>query len=812
MPNKKGTFILWFRETGIKDIPLVGGKNASLGEMFQKLTRKGVRVPNGFSVTAGAYNYFLRESGLRSKIKSILSGLNTRDIRNLQERGHKVRQAILSAHFPKDLEEQIVREYRKLSRLYKMHDVDVAVRSSATAEDLPDASFAGQQESYLNIRGEYNLLDACKKCMASLFTDRAISYRTDKKFSHFDVALSITVQKMVRSDKASSGVMFSIDTESGFRNAVLINASYGLGEYIVKGAVNPDEYYIFKPTLGSSRRPIIGKTLGSKERKLVYSHGGNKSTRDEVVPPEDRHRFALTDDEVLQLAKWAVQIEEHYKKPMDMEWAKDGETGQLFIVQARPETVRSQQDLTVLEDYRLAKRGHVLVTGASVGSKIGQGKVRVLKDPSEFHLFKEGEVLVMEMTDPDVEPVMKKASAIVTNQGGRTSHAAIVSRELGIPAVVGTGSATWDLKTGQEVTVSCCEGETGYVYSGKLKYSVKKTDLKKFKLPTRTKIMIIAGNPELAFTESFIPNMGVGLAREELIIANSIKIHPMALVQYQKLDDAKAKRKIDALTVGYDDKKEYYVDKLSQGIARITAAFYPNDVIVRLADFRSNEYSELIGGYAFEPKNERNPMIGWRGASRYYAKAYLPAFLLELEALKRVRNEMGLKNLKIMVPFCRTVEEGQKVLAIMAEHGLKRGTDGLEVYVMCEIPSNVILADQFAQIFDGFSIGSNDLTQLTLGVDRDSDLVSHVYDENNEAVKRLITQVIAVAKKYKRKIGICGQAPSDYPEFAKFLVEQKIDSISLNSDTVVKTSVALNKMYASSKKRAKKKISPRKRR
>ena len=561
-----------------------------------------------------------------------------------------------------------------------------------------------------------------------------------------------------------------------------------------------------KSKIGKVKSPIIGKTLGSKERKLVYSHGGNKSTRDEVVPPEDRHRFALTDDEVLQLAKWAVQIEEHYKKPMDMEWAKDGETGQLFIVQARPETVRSQQDLTVLEDYRLAKRGHVLVTGASVGSKIGQGKVRVLKDPSEFHLFKEGEVLVMEMTDPDVEPVMKKASAIVTN------HAAIVSRELGIPAVVGTGSATWDLKTGQEVTVSCCEGETGYVYSGKLKYSVKKTDLKKFKLPTRTKIMIIAGNPELAFTESFIPNMGVGLAREELIIANSIKIHPMALVQYQKLDDAKAKRKIDALTVGYDDKKEYYVDKLSQGIARITAAFYPNDVIVRLADFRSNEYSELIGGYAFEPKNERNPMIGWRGASRYYAKAYLPAFLLELEALKRVRNEMGLKNLKIMVPFCRTVEEGQKVLAIMAEHGLKRGTDGLEVYVMCEIPSNVILADQFAQIFDGFSIGSNDLTQLTLGVDRDSDLVSHVYDENNEAVKRLITQVIAVAKKYKRKIGICGQAPSDYPEFAKFLVEQKIDSISLNSDTVVKTSVALNKMYASSKKRAKKKISPRKRR
>jgi len=805
MAQKKHSYILWFKQTGIKDIPLVGGKNASLGEMYQKLTKKGVRVPNGYSVTAGAYNYFLRESGLRSKIKTILSGLNTHDMRNLQDRGHKVRQAILRATFPKDLEDEILAAYHKLSKLYKRRDVDVAVRSSATAEDLPDASFAGQQESYLNIQGEYNILDACKKCMASLFTDRAISYRTDKHFSHFDVALSITVQKMVRSDKASSGVMFSIDTESGFRDAVLINAAYGLGEYIVKGVVNPDEYYVFKPLMGNKFKPIIGKTLGSKERKLVYSSGGNKSTKDLSVPVHAQHRFALTDDEVLQLAKWGVQIEEHYKKPMDMEWAKDGETDQLFIVQARPETVRSQQDMTVLVEYKLSKRGKILVEGASVGAKIGQGKVHIINDPSEFHTFKVGEVLVAEMTDPDMEPLMKMAAAIITDLGGRTSHAAIVSRELGIPAVVGTGHATKELKNGQMVTVSCAEGKTGYVYAGKLNYSIKKTDLRNFKLPSRTKIMMIVGNPDLAFATSFIPNKGVGLAREELIIANSIKIHPMALLHFKKLKDHKAKKQIEELTVGYDDKKEYYVDRLAQGIARITAAFYPNDVIVRLADFRSNEYSELVGGHEFEPENERNPMIGWRGASRYYSKKYLPAFLLELEALKRVRNNMGLKNMKIMVPFCRTIEEGKKVLKIMEDHGLKRGVDGLQVYVMCEIPSNVILADQFSEIFDGFSIGSNDLTQLTLGVDRDSELVSHVYDENNDAVKRMVAQVIQVAKKHKRKIGICGQAPSDYPEFAKFLVEHGIDSIALNPDTVVKTSLAINAMNKKSKTKSKKK-------
>ncbi|OGY90683.1 MAG: phosphoenolpyruvate synthase [Candidatus Komeilibacteria bacterium RIFCSPLOWO2_01_FULL_52_15] len=796
--DRKQRYILWFKETGIKDIPLVGGKNASLGEMFQHLIKKGVAIPNGFSVTAHAYQYFLRETGLRSKIKVILSGLNTGSIKNLQERGHRVRQEILKAKFPKDLEDEIVAAYRELCTVYETHDVDVAVRSSATAEDLPDASFAGQQESYLNIRGDYALLDACKKCVASLFTDRAISYRTDKGFNHFDVALSMSVQKMVRSDRAASGVMFSIDTESGFRDVVLINASYGLGEYIVKGEVNPDEYYVFKPLLKGSYKPIIGKTLGSKERKLIYAEGGNKPTKDRTVSEHDRRRFAITDEEAMQLARWAVLIERHYKKPMDMEWAKDGVSGKLFIVQARPETVVSRRDVTVLEEYKLGQRGKVLAEGAAVGAKIGSGSANIIEHISEIGKFKQGEVLVTEMTDPDWEPIMKKAAAIVTNEGGRTCHAAIVSRELGIPCIVGTGTGTHAVKRGEKVTVSCAEGATGFVYRGQLKFSVKKTDLKDFKLPKKVKIMMNVGDPSSAFADSFIPNEGVGLAREELIINNSIKIHPLALVHFTTLKDHHAKRQIDELTAGYADKEEYYIDKLSQGMARIAAAFYPKDVIMRLADFRSNEYSELIGGRQFEPVTERNPMIGWRGASRYYAKEYLPAFLMELKAIKRVRDTMGLKNLKVMVPFCRTVAEGEQVLGLMGKHGLKRGVGGLEVYVMCEIPSNVILAEEFAKIFDGFSIGSNDLTQLTLGVDRDSELVSHIYDENNDAVKRLISQVIATAKKKKRKIGICGQAPSDFPEFAKFLVREGIDSISLNPDTVVKTSVAINKMSGAS--------------
>lgn len=785
-------FILWFRQTTIKDIPLVGGKNASLGEMYRYLTPKGVRVPNGFSVTAQAYEYFLDKAGVRKQIRSILKGLNTRNITNLQTKGKQVRDVILGAEIPENLQQAILESYHQLSKEFKSSATDVAIRSSATAEDLPDASFAGQQETYLNVRGDKDILIAVKKCMASLFTDRAISYRADKKFNQFGVSLSVTVQKMVRSDKAGSGVMFSIDTESGFQDAVLINASYGLGEYVVQGYVTPDEYYVFSPTLDQGYRPIIGKTLGTKEHKLVYGTG-TQQTKDLVVSDSDRHTFVLTDNEVLQLARWANTIEKHYKKPMDMEWAKDGVTGKLFIVQARPETVKSRMDTTVLEHYHLQEKGKLIFQGASVGEKIASGRVSLIRDIKEIKKFKAGDILVTRMTDPDWEPIMKEAAAIVTDSGGRTCHAAIVSRELGIPCVVGSKVATAKLKNGQKITVSCAEGERGNVYAGLLKFAVTKTSLKRFKLPKRTKIMMNIGDPEQAFVQSFIPNHGVGLAREELIINNAIKIHPLALIHFNSLRDQKAKDMIEKLTAGYSSKTEYYIEKLAQGVGRIAAAFYPKDVIIRLSDFRSNEYSELIGGREFEPE-ERNPMIGWRGASRYYADKYLPAFRLELKALKRVREIMGLKNLKIMVPFCRTIEEGQKVIAIMKQEGLVRGKDGLQLYVMVEIPSNVILAKEFAKLFDGFSIGSNDLTQLTLGVDRDSELVANVYDENNEAVKSLIRQVIRSAKETKTKIGICGQAPSDFPEFARFLMKEGIDSISLNPDTVIKTSLYLNKL------------------
>ncbi len=788
--NKK--YILWFKETTIKDIPLVGGKNASLGEMYRRLTPKGVRVPNGFSITASAYEHFLDETGLRKTIKTLLKGLDTGNITDLQHRGTAVRNAILSEELPDDLKEEILTNYHRLSKEFGMPNTDVAVRSSATAEDLPDASFAGQQETYLNIRGEKDLLEAVKKCMASLFTARAISYRQDKHFSQFAISLSVTVQKMVRSDKAASGVMFSIDTESGFQDAVLINAVYGLGEYIVQGYVTPDEYYVYSKKLDEGFEPIVGKTRGSKERKLIYGKDG-RDTIGVAVPEADRLKFVLTDKEVLLLARWAMIVERHYKKPMDMEWAKDGLTGKLFIVQARPETVKSRMDLTSLSTYELQQKGKLILQGASVGEKIGSGKVSLIKDVKQINKFKEGDVLVTKMTDPDWEPIMKKASAIVTDSGGRTCHAAIVSREMGIPCIVGTKTSTAKLKQGQSVTVSCAEGERGNVYSGILKYEVKTVNLKRFKLPTKTKIMMNIGDPDQAFVQSFIPNHGVGLAREELIINNFIKIHPLALIHFNRLKDQKAKAEIEKLTSGYSSKTNYYIERLAQGIGRIAAAFYPKDVIIRLSDFRSNEYSELIGGREFEPE-ERNPMIGWRGASRYYTPASNPSFKLELKALRRVRDVMGLKNLKIMVPFCRTIEEGKKVQALMKQEGLVRGKDGLEIYVMVEIPSNVILAKEFAKIFDGFSIGSNDLTQLTLGVDRDSELVASVYDENNEAVKTLIRNVIRSAKETKTKIGICGQAPSDFPEFAKFLMNERIDSISLNPDTVIKTSIALNAM------------------
>ncbi len=797
MSTPKLPRIRWFNDISIDDVPIVGGKNASLGEMFRELAGQGVLVPNGFAVTADAYREFLASQGTDRRIVSILARLKLDDIQSLQECGSAIRQTILSAELPAPLQAEIVEAYNKLSEGLE-HGVDVAVRSSATAEDLPDASFAGQQETYLNVRGPQQLLDTCKRCFASLFTDRAISYRHHKGFDHLKIALSIGVQRMVRSDLACSGVMFSIDTETGFRDAVLINAAYGLGENVVQGAVNPDELLVFKPTLQQGFRPILQKRLGSKEFKLIYDVGGGRMTHNVPVPSLERARFALSDDETLQLARWACVIEDHYSQkrgqftPMDMEWAKDGITGQLWIVQARPETVQSQKSTQTQESYRLLEKGDVLVNGRSVGERIGSGSVHVIEDARQLNQFKADDVLVTDKTDPDWEPTMKKASAIVTNRGGRTCHAAIVSRELGLPAVVGTENATSLLKDGQIVTVSCAEGDVGHVYAGQLKFAVEQFDLQK--LPrTKTRIMMNVANPEEAFRLSALPNDGVGLAREEFIINTYIKIHPKALLDYARLTDPAVKADIDRLTVGYADKPQFFVDKLAEGVATLAAAFYPKDVIVRLSDFKTNEYANLIGGQAYEPWEE-NPMLGFRGASRYYDERYRDAFALECRAMQKVRDEMGLRNLKIMIPFCRTVEEGQKVIAEMAKNGLRRGEHGLEVYVMCEIPSNVILAEEFADIFDGFSIGSNDLTQLILGVDRDSEIVAHVFDERNAAVKSMIASVIKRARAKGRKIGICGQAPSDYPEFAQFLVEQGIDSISLNPDSLVKTTLKIAEM------------------
>jgi len=785
-------YVRWFSEIGIRDVPLVGGKNASLGEMYRELKESGVKVPNGFAVTADGYRYFLKSAGLDRSIAQILTGLDTSDIENLRSRGRQIREAVLAALLPADLEAEIVAAYAQLAG-GGGRGVDVAVRSSATAEDLPDASFAGQQETYLNVHGRQALLDACKRCFASLFTDRAISYRVDKGFDQLQIALSVGVQRMVRSDLAASGVMFSLDTETGFRDVVLINAAYGLGENVVQGSVNPDEFYVFKPTLARGFRPIVQRRMGNKEFKLVYDVGGGRMTRNVPVPPEHRARFAITDDEIVALAKSACVIEEHYSKkhgrptPMDIEWAKDGITGELFIVQARPETVQSQATPQRLEVYALKGRGPVLVAGRSVGERIGQGKARVIPDASRLQEFREGEVLVTDKTDPDWEPTMKKAAAIVTNRGGRTCHAAIVSRELGIPAIVGTERATEVLHGAEPITVVCSEGETGNVYAGLLPFTVQKVDLKDLRRP-RTKIMLNVGNPEEAFRLSMIPNDGVGLAREEFIIATYIKVHPLALVHYDRVTDPATRSQIEQITAGYDDKPQFFVDKLAEGVATIAAAFYPKDVIVRLSDFKTNEYANLIGGRQFEPIEE-NPMIGFRGASRYYHPRYRDGFALECRAMKKVRGEMGLTNVKLMVPFCRTVEEGRKVIAELEKNGLKQGDDGLEVYVMCEIPSNVLLADEFCDVFDGFSIGSNDLTQLVLGVDRDSEIVAPIFDERNRAVKTMIANVIEVVWHAGRKIGICGQAPSDHPEFAQFLVENGIDSISLNPDAVLKTTL-----------------------
>jgi pyruvate,water dikinase len=796
--TKEQALILWFEEVNSQDVGLVGGKNSSLGEMIQQLTPQGIKVPRGFATTAYAYRHFIETAGLEEKLRQLLGDLDVNNVENLQKRGKQARSLILNTPFPEDLTHAIAVAYRRLCEYYHPDSpngepaiLDVAVRSSATAEDLPEASFAGQQETYLNVQGVRSVLEACHKCFASLFTDRAISYRHHNGFAHLAVALAVGVQKMVRSDLATSGVMFSIDTETGFKNAVLITAAYGLGENVVQGTVNPDEYFVFKPTLKEGFQPILEKRLGSKTLKMVYEQGGSKLTKNVEVAEPEREKYCLSDKEILLLGDWAIRIEEHYSQlrdtytPMDIEWAKDGLTGELFIVQARPETVQSQKAANILKTYQLQTRSPILATGRSVGAAIGQGKARVIMDVGQIKQFQPGEVLVTNRTDPDWEPIIKQASAIVTNQGGRTCHAAIIAREMGIPAIVGCTEATESIKTGQEVTVCCSEGDVGNVYQGLLPFEIIQTSLDN--LPkTRTKILMNVGNPENVFALASIPVEGVGLARLEFIIANHIKAHPLALLKFDQLTDAGVKEQISELTKLYPDKPQFFIDKLARGMAMIAAAFYPKDVIIRMSDFKSNEYANLLGGKQFEPQEE-NPMIGWRGASRYYDPNYREAFALECRALKIVRDEMGLTNVIPMIPFCRTPEEGEKVLTEMGKHGLKRGVNGLQVYVMCELPSNVILGDQFAQVFDGFSIGSNDLTQLTLGLDRDSSLVAAIFDERNAAVKRMIKLAIETAKAHGRKIGICGQAPSDYPEFAEFLVELGIDSISLNPDSVLKT-------------------------
>ena len=784
-------YIRWFNELTIDDIPLVGGKNASLGEMYRELIPQGINIPNGFAVTAEGYRYLLDEANAWDAMHTALDDLNADDVSDLAKRARLAREIVYAAPLPEVLEQQILGAYRHLQQEYG-DDLSLAVRSSATAEDLPTASFAGQQDTYLNIRGESTLLDACKRCFASLFTDRAIHYRIDQGFDHFKLGLSIGIMKMVRSDLNASGVMFSLDTESGFNDVVFITGAYGLGENVVQGAVDPDEFYVHKPTFAQGYRAVLKRTLGAKKIKMVYSEGRTREpTQNIVTSEEERNRFCISDQDVLTLADYAIKIEQHYSakacqpRPMDMEWAKDGVDGLLYIVQARPETVVSQRNSLMMESYALKNKAEPLVTGHAVGSKIAAGNARIIEHLEQLQDFKPGDVLVADITTPDWEPVMKIASAIVTNRGGRTCHAAIIARELGVPAVIGCENATLVIKSNHFVTVSCAEGDIGKVYPGKLDFEVITTNLSGLERPL-TKIMLNVGNPEMAFKHSFLPNDGVGLARMEFIITEYIKAHPLALIHPERVQDKAVLEQLKRLTGGYEKPEDFFVERLAEGVGTIAAAFYPKPVVVRMSDFKTNEYATLLGGADFEFEEE-NPMIGFRGASRYVHPAYAEGFALECAAMKRVRDQMGLTNVILMIPFCRRVQEAGRVLTALAEQGLKRGENGLQVYVMCEIPNNVILIDEFSKHFDGFSIGSNDLTQLTLGVDRDSAIVADDFDERDPGVKEMIRLAVKGAQRNRRHIGLCGQAPSDYPDMAEFLVETGIDSMSLNPDTVLRT-------------------------
>ena len=789
----RSRYIRFFREISADEVPLVGGKTASLGEMYRTLTPQGVRVPNGFAVTAEAYRDMLTQAGAWEPLRAALAGINVDNIEELARRGRQAREIVYGAPLPETLKRELLAAYAGLRSEYGQ-EVSLAVRSSATAEDLPTASFAGQQDSFLNVRGEERLLDACKRCFASLFTDRAIHYRVDNGFDHLKVALSIAVMKMVRADLAASGVTFTLDTESGFRDVVLITASYGLGENVVQGAVEPDELMVFKPTFASGHRAVLRRSLGSKKIKMVYAEGGTReATRNVPTPQADRERFCVSDEEAAVLADYAIKIERHYSEkagrpePMDIEWAKDGIDGELYVVQARPETSASQRTATLLEEYVVTGAGKPIVTGRAVGARIACGAARVIASAAHIAEFRPGEVLVTDSTTPDWEPIMRRAAAIVTNRGGRTCHAAIVAREFGIPAVVGTDDATERLRAGRPVTVSCAEGEVGKVYEGAVGFEVRRTDLTHLERP-KTRIMLILANPQLAFRTSFLPNDGVGLARMEFIVTEYIKAHPMALLHPERVGDAAERSALAELTRGAASPAEYFVERLAEGVGTIAAAFYPKPVIVRMSDFKTNEYAGLLGGRWFEPKEE-NPMLGFRGASRYAHPAYAEGFALECAAMTRARVHLGLTNIKLMIPFCRRVEEGVRVVDRMRELGLERGKDGLEIYVMCEIPNNVLLIDEFSRIFDGFSIGSNDLTQLTLGVDRDSATVAFDFDERDPGVKQMLKLAVEGCKRNGRHSGICGQAPSDYPEIAEYLVRLGIDSISLNADTVLKTTL-----------------------